>query len=522
MQGYSWVALTPSWKAGLLLCALTFLDYGIGLIGFASAVCARYAGQLAGADANDNPVCVFNGLLTGLFVGHTWAPGIAAALFALLGGVFSGWLTIALGRLTWSLMRLPVLSLPFAMMAMLASMTGGSLSMLKASGYVAPPGMLGVQADRFLSAFGNLYFLPDPFIGLYVLAVMLIFSRYYIVIATAGYLSAMFCLEQAGAAPEHLAATAWDSNAMLAALLVGGLFATPSLLTAALGILAAVMAGWLSLSFGRMLDPVHLAPFSAPFVFIAWIMLYAAVRNPRLAGSFHLLTPDLPERSYVFALTGHARAKSVAGAIEGDVHPLQLLAGRGLRYTVTQGERGHSDWTLSCEVDAQGRFILVSGSGARCVVESGRAVFSCVERNDVADRYLDLWLLACGHTPSSIHVDQWHDRCKPAAWLPHRAAKFIALMAWPWMAFAESHYRRHWDAYWQAWCQEGHHRQKGTRIQVRTTAWIVPQLGCSYLTAEVAGTRYTLQATSVFQRADAGIPAWETAIGVAPLSGKAA
>ena len=106
-----------------------------------------------------------------------------------------------------------------------------------------------------------------PLAGLFVLAVLLLCTRYYLLIALLGYGVSLYWFRLLGAAPEHLAACAWDSNAILAALLVGGLYATPSLLTALLAVLAALSAAWFSLTLGRILATAQLLPFSAPFAY---------------------------------------------------------------------------------------------------------------------------------------------------------------------------------------------------------------------------------------------------------------
>lgn len=698
-RGYAWVALVPSWKAGTLLLLLTFLDPYIGLIGLVGGVCAWYAGEIAGADQNERPVCVFNGLLTGLFVAHVWSAGFSVLALAILGGIFSGWLTVVLGRLAWSLLHLPILSLPFALVAMLTAAAGSSLTTVTFNAYSAPPELLGTQVDQFLSAFGNLYFLPNPFVGLFLVAVLLAFSRYYLLVALIGYLTALFWLKLVGAAPEHLASTAWDSNAILAALLVGGLFATPSWRTAALAALAAVISAWLSLALGRILDVAHLVPFSMPFVLAAWIVLYAVVRNNKLASSFNLLLPDFPEHSYArahisrtrtgnpgslalalpfvgywtvsqgfsgaythrgpwrhaldfivlkdgrsftgqgnqladfyaynqpvlspaygqvwrvandipdntpgtvnvaanwgnhvlirlfdgkFALVAHLKPWTVAvhagawikpgdflgycgnsgrspqphihlhlqiseemgapttpfhlasvlissqaepvryelsivpeqsatlgNAVLGEVRPFYLMAGRGLRYTVAHNETIKADWSLHCEVDDLGRLVLISSAGGRCISESTWAVFSCYERTGKADPYLDLWLLACGYTPASFQIERWQDQATLAKLLPANTAKWLAMLAWPWATFANSSYQRSWDAEAQGWRQIARHRQNISGIALHTESLIIPQVGATYITAKIGDECYTLQATSSFQRADIGVPAWETAL----------
>lgn len=697
--GYAWIALLPSWRAGVPLALLTFVDPTVGAVGLLSAVCAWYAGQIAGADTAERPVCVFNGLLGGLFVAHLWVVSVSVLALAVLGGIFSGWLTVVFARLAWSLVRLPILSLPFALGAMLTSAASTSMTNLQFKAYVAPPEWLGSWFDSFLNALGALYFMPNPWAGLLVLGSMLLVSRYFVLLAALAYAVAWAWLALLGAAPEHLASTAWDSNAILAALLVGGLFATPSLLTAALALLAAVLSAWLALALGRLLDVAHLVPFSMPFVLASWLVLYAAVRNTTMASSFNLLLPDFPERAYEracisrerigepgsvpvglpfmgqwvvsqgfsgaythrgpwrhaldfmvlkagrsfanrgsqlddfycynlpvispvygqvwrvvndvpdnlpgqtnvsanwgnyvviklyegrFLLLAHLKTSSVlvvpgawvkpgdllgycgnsgrspqphihmhvqtgdeagsatapfhlssvmlaqaehaaqyklallpeqgavlSSALNAHVRPLYLLAGRGLRYSVAQDEKTRFDWTLHCELDPLGRTVLVSSSGARCVAESTWAVFSCYERNTVADPYFDLWLLACGYNPASLDVAHWQDGCTPAYLFPSLSAKLLARCLWPWATFARSVHQRTWDEQLQAWHQQAVHRQQVSHIEVATQARIVPQVGCTYLTAQAGKSHYILQATSTFQRADMGVPAWEVVL----------
>ena len=309
--GYAWIALVPSWRAGLVFFALTWLQPAAGAIGLLAALAAWSAAKLAGADASERPVAVFNGLLCGLFTALLWASNFSLVLLAVLCGVLCGWLSVVMGRLTWSLLRLPVLSMPFALVAMLCSAAGGSLSTLHANVYLAPVAVFGSSIDPFLSAFGNLYFISHPLVGGLILLVLVLFSRgYYLLLALLGYGAAALCLSILGAVPEHLADTAWGSNAILAALLVGGLFATPSLATAALAMLAAVFAAWLALALGRVLSFAHLMAYSMPFVMSVWLVLYAAVRNTRIASLFNLDQPDFPQRSFERMKVARARIGS--------------------------------------------------------------------------------------------------------------------------------------------------------------------------------------------------------------------
>lgn len=713
--GYAWIGLVPSWKAGMFLAALTWVQPVVGSVGLLGALAAWGAAHLAGADAAERPVAVFNGLLSGLFVVHVWAAGVSVFALAGLCGVLSGWLSVVLGRLSWSLLKLPILSLPYALVAMLTSAAGGSLSTLQPHTYEAPPAYFGGHVDAFFNAFGALYFYANPLLGATVLVVLLGFSRYYAVLALLGYGAAALFLNTLGAAPEHLASTAWDSSAILAALLVGGLFATPSLMTAGLGVLAAVFAAWLALALGRVASVAHLLPHSLPFVMAAWLVLYAAVHNARIANRFNLHLPDFPERTHArtriakarvgdpgsvplalpfagawtvsqgfsgehthrglwrhaldfvvlkdgksftgrgnrledfycydqpvlspaygqvwqvvqhivdnppgsinvldnwgnyvvirmdnskFVLLAHLKPHSVAvqagawvkpgdllghcgnsgrspqphihmhvqtaaqagsptapfhlasvmvdsplpllpllsvqpsnvryelavvpatgttlwAAQEGDARPLYLLAGRGLHYRVARNGAPAVDWSLHCEVDALGRMVLVSSAGACCVAESTWAVFSCYERNNVADPLLDLWLLACGYTPAATQVLQWQDRCASASLLPQIGARWLAVLAWPVAAFVRSHYARRWDMEAQGWRQSAQHRQVLLGFDAYLDALIVPQLGCTALTAQAGPDRFVFQACRSFQRADLGVPAWDVPLRLSSVS----
>ncbi len=697
--GYAWIALVPSWRAGLLLVPVTFFMPVAGAVGLLGALSAWGAAQLAGADSAERPVSVFNGLLCGLLVAHAWHGGLSLAVLGVLCGVLCGWLSVVMGRLSGALLRLPVLSLPFSLVAMFCSAAAGSLSTLQPNDYHAPVALFGGDVDVFLSAFGNLYIASSPVAGAWVVIVLLVCSRYYLLLALLGYGAAALCLGTLGAAPEHLIDTAWDSNAILTALLVGGLFATPSIVTAALAMLGAVFAAWMSLALGRVLNFAHLAGYSSPFVFAAWLMLYACVRNARISGLFNADTPDLPQTSlernrvarsrigspgsvglslpcrgawtvsqgfsgehthrglwchaldfvvlkdgksftnsgnrvedffcyglpvispvygqvwYVvnhvpdnapgtlnavenwgncvvirlaggkFVLLAHLKPDSAAvhpgtwvkpgdllglcgnsgrspqphihlhvqtaadlgsptapfhlmsvmvsesdkaaryhlatvpgqgvllmPAIEGDVRPLYLLAGRGLRYQVTEGIHPALPWSIHCEVDAMGRMALVSSQGARCLVESTWAVFACYERNTVCDRYFDLWLLACGYTPASTQVDLWQDGCVPARLFAQTSAHIWTWLLWPWAAFASSRFERTWDVHAQSWMQKGIHTQHCSGMAVQTSAAMAAQMGCIQVRAQTGGLEAVFQATHSFQRADLGIPAWEVTL----------
>lgn len=701
-QGYAWICIVPRWQAGFFLGMVTFTNPWIGCLGVVGAFSGWVAGKLAGGDSSTRPLSAYNGVLIGLLIAHTWAISPSLVLFVIFAAMAAGWAAVAIGRMCWSTLDLPCFSVPFSLVAMILVALTNSLGAFQLSAYEEPTTFLGGPAERFLAAVGSLYFEPNASAGLVVCAVIFAYSRYYLLLAIASYFAASALFSSFGVAPEHMIFSGWDSCAIIASLLVGGLLATPSFVTASLGILAAIYSSWIAIGFARVLADFHLAPFSLPFVIGSWLVLYPCVRNMKIMGRFNLHTPDLPERThererisrsrignpgsvpialpflgdwtvsqgfsgshthqgpwkhaldfiimksdksfsgrgnrledfycfdqpvlspvygqvwravshiadnspgtvnvaahwgnYVvirlytgkFALVAHLKQGSVivapgawlkpgdvvgrcgnsgrspqphihlhvqvgdepgaatvpfhlasvliseegeaaryklavvpressrlSSAKEGNALPFYLLAGLGLRYTAVRNESVTPNWTLRCEVDRQGRMTLVSSAGAHSIAESTWAVFSCYECGGKSDPFFDLWVLACGYTPTSFDVDNWTEQFTPAKLFPLRAAKWLSSMVWPWTAFAESSYTRQWDDVAQAWSQNGVHRQKISGIVVKTQAMIVPQIGCTYISAEVGGVHYKLQATSSFQRADLGVPAWEAALNIA-------
>jgi murein DD-endopeptidase MepM/ murein hydrolase activator NlpD len=715
-HGHAWIALLPNWRAGVWLALLTGLAPLSAAAGLAAALAARGAAQAAGATDEERPVAVFNGLLVGWFMTSAWQPGAAALGLTVFCGALAGWLSVALGRAVWTLAQLPVLSLPFVLVAGSLSAASGSLAALLPNPGVPAGAWLGAPWDGVLGAFGGLFLQGDPRLGLLVAAVVGLSSRYTLAVALAACAVAQAGLTALGVVGHDLSSMPWAANAVLAAVMVGATVAVPSRASAALAMFAALAAAWLTLVCSRLGAPLHLSPYSLPFVLAAWAVLYASTRNPWLAMDFNLSRPELPERAHERALIARSRlgtpgsvplmlpyagywtvsqgfdgphthrgawrhaldfivlhegrsfggsgqrledfyaygqpvlspawgqvchvvdgiADNLPGVVNasanwgnlvvirlqgglcvllahlqpgslavvpgtwvspgmllarcgnsgrspqphihlqlqlgdapgsptrpfhlgnvlvaapgaagqtpprpphyrlalvpeagsqlrnadiGQVRPLHLLAGRGLRYAVRVGARsGRHDpppaahWSLRCEVDALGRFVLVSSAGARCAVESTAAVFSGYDRDATPDPLLDLWLLACGYTPASWLVSLWEDRCTPARLIPGRLARLLGSVAWPWTATVHSRHQRCWDEAAQAWEQTASHRQRLSGLQVHTRACLTAASGCLLLQAEAGGVCQTLVATQVFQTADLGVPGWQADL--APL-----
>lgn len=161
---------------------------------------------------------------------------------------------------------------------------------------------------------------------------------------------------------------------------------------------------------------------------------------------------------------------------------LHLPADRLLTYDVSEGPgRPLRKRSLRSWITLTGQFRLTTDLGASAAYEETYAVFACYDRNRVADRFLDFWMLAQGFTPFSETARSWRDS-PPMRLMPVGPLERIMLaLRHPLGAGLSSRYSRDWDVGSSAWIQTGEHRLAiagGDRL-LTTTAWISPERGCT-------------------------------------------
>ncbi len=112
---------------------------------------------------------IYNSLLVGLALGIVYRLDGYLLTLILLGAVLAVFLTVALADMLWRLEHLPVLSLPFVVVAFtcfFAAQAYGNLSVyLFPSAPVEP--FVGGWTDAFLTALGSAFFIPHPVAGLF-------------------------------------------------------------------------------------------------------------------------------------------------------------------------------------------------------------------------------------------------------------------------------------------------------------------------------------------------------------------
>jgi len=168
---------------------------------------------------------------------------------------------------------------------------------------------------------------------------------------------------------------------------------------------------------------------------------------------------------------------------------LHLPPGRWLRYRFHDGG-AETSRVLRVELTLLGQFRLISDLGASAAFEENEQVIGFYDRDDTADSFLDLWLLALGLTPLSLSAHAWSDapaaRLLPLPILQHLLVRVASLAA----TNAKSRYAREWLDSEHAWVQQGEHRVAILRTEAftaRSRAWISPADGVRRLELAISG-----------------------------------
>jgi urea transporter len=277
---------------GAILFAATWANPRIALSGALAVLAARGLTFLLrlGPEWTASGSCTYNPLLVGCFLGWLLPLSPPALLFIAAAGILTVLLTVALSNVFTTVLRLPILSLPFVAVSTAACLAVHRCPALAAD---APGGTLPWPGDMggpdwmtgFFRAFGAIFFVPSVATGLLLSLVVLYRSRILFLLAVVGYAVGVSVRAWwSGSWPQALADLN-GFNFMLVAMAVGGVFRVPSagsyLLAAGAVVLSAVVLDAVVV-FG---SPGGIPAFTLPFNLVTLGVLYVLgiVRHPMLA-----------------------------------------------------------------------------------------------------------------------------------------------------------------------------------------------------------------------------------------------
>lgn len=267
---------------GALLVAVTLLNPRLGLPGLAALLGAYAFAWLIGMEQpfRQAGFYIYNPFLVGLALGYRLELAYATVGLAILAGILTFLVTAVLANLVFAGGRLPVLSLPFTLVAAivyLMFLNSGSASLLALPSESLFPADLGMPlwlAGLFRS-FGAILFAPDVLTGIVLSLVILRYSPILFLLSVVGYYAGIFTrILLVGPAP-HVFLDGNNFNFILTAAAVGGVFLIPTLQSGLLALIAASMASLVVEAFGVLGSRWGIPPFTLPFCLITLGVVYS-------------------------------------------------------------------------------------------------------------------------------------------------------------------------------------------------------------------------------------------------------
>ena len=341
LSAYSGILFVDHPLIGVLFAIATFWFPNVGFAGLIGAVVGISVGSLLRLPGATSGANVYSSLLVGLSLGAYYELNFNLFGLIVLTAALTVLLSAALRDLLWRLGHLPILSVPFVVVALtaaLAAKTYGGLIPYYAPSQL-PPSLITEWLDSFFSSLGSVFFSPSPTVGLLLFGGILLRSRYLAFLCVSGFASGQLVFEALAVDPAPGLLEWTGFNFALTAMALGGIFTVPSVSSYVLAVLgagaSAVVTGALSEALLIYSLPVMALPFLlTTLTFLAALRLRVSTSPPTLL----LEHPDLPEINF-------ERAR-LAGKRLGSLESVPLIApflGDWQVYQGFDGKHTHTD-----------------------------------------------------------------------------------------------------------------------------------------------------------------------------------
>jgi len=320
---------------GGLFIAATFWFPNTGMAGLLAAIAGVVTARLLQFRNLGSGLHIYNSLLVGLSLGAYYQLDIYLGVLIVLGAVLAVFATVAMADVLWRLDRLPALSLPFVMVALMVTLAAHSYGTL--SRYLLPMAprdeYISPLIDQFFTALGSAFFTPHPISGMLMFVGLLMTSRYLSLLAVAGFLCGFTTYAFLSGSP-HPDLVAWNGfNFILVAMALGGIFTVPGMQSFILAMVGAVIAALVTAASETFMLVYGLPVMAVPFLVTTMLVLIALTKRPASESlQVTLDAPALPEKS--------AERTRLAIARHGEFGSLPVLAPFYGRWDIYQGFNG--------------------------------------------------------------------------------------------------------------------------------------------------------------------------------------
>ena len=333
-KAYAAILFLQSSYAGLLIFAATLFYPNIGLSGLLGAVIGYLITRVWQFPDYSGQIQVFNSLLVGLSLGAFYQLNIYIVGIIALGAILAAFVATVLADWLWRLDRLPVLSLPFVIVAGIMALVAQNFTEL--SDYMglaqASYTLFNPAIDGFFSALGAVYFTPTPAVGLLLFIALLFYSRYLGLLAVVGYFAGYLLLTTLMFEP-HPSFIVWTGfNFILVAIALGGIFTIPGIASLVFAIVGVLLTTLLVIVTRNLILVEGLPVMAVSFATITLVMIMAMKKRTGLLKPYLAPEPGLPEVNYEKARLAKYRF--------GEINSVPLLAPVFGTWSIYQGFNG--------------------------------------------------------------------------------------------------------------------------------------------------------------------------------------
>lgn len=333
-KAYATILFIQNPLAGLIILAATMFYPNIGLAGLLGALTGYAITRLLQFPDYAGHIQIFNSLLVGLSLGAFYQLNFYLIGIIILGAILTTFIATVLADWLWRLDRLPVLSLPFVIVAGIMALVARHytevsdfMGLAETSVSLFPP-----VIDQFFKSIGAIYFTPEPVAGLILFLLMTIYSRYIGMLAIVGYLTGYLFLTILLFEP-HQGFIVWTSfNFILIAIALGGIFTIPGIASLAFSVIGVLLTALLVVATQNLLLVEGLPVMAIPFVTTTLIMIMAMKKRVGLLKPYLAPEPGLPETNYEKARLAKYR--------NGEINSVPLFAPVLGTWTIYQGFNG--------------------------------------------------------------------------------------------------------------------------------------------------------------------------------------
>ena len=333
-RGYSALFFLDNPLAGALLIAGTFAYPNIGGAGLLGALVGLLVARVfAFPDARNNTF-VLNSLLVGLSLGAFYKLGINLAVLIAAGATLAVFVSAAISDLFWREEHLPVLVIPFLIVAAITALVARQLvDLTPFVGYSEfTIGFLPNRVNEFLSLLGATFFTLHPMAGAIVLAVIAWHSRYLALLAIAAVLVGQLVLLALDVNQQPLLIAWAGFNLVLTAIAIGGIYTVPGLASFLSAMLATALTGLLLIACQNLLFIHGLPLIALPYISVTLVFLMALRTRLSIAPPRLVTQSGMPEQNYERSRLARVR--------NGDINSVPLLLPVFGHWQVYQGFNG--------------------------------------------------------------------------------------------------------------------------------------------------------------------------------------